>query len=362
MKKILFYCSWGGFGHIARAYAVSRFLENNKVYVASAQPWIFSKPKYLKYIKLNEPYSRFRFEGEKIVLQNYLESSNDVAGYRKHLLAYLNLLDKIKPDVVVVDNPAEIAIFTKMLGYKTCIVYETLETDDLRWRLAWKNADKILIPYPKQFPVSLKFNYWDNTFISGGYTRFEGNNKTIDKWLARKKYHIPEDKNVLLLTVGKGNKARNVLDKVIPELSDKFFALLPIFTPTKADRQLEKRFANLKIVANVTDLSEYYLIADVVVTGSGYNSVMEAFEHRVPVIAFALERIYGEQISKATILEQMGAIKYLDFNNNNWRKQLIDFINELTTNKNVDMIRAQEKIVDGTGARKTAEMLKELIK
>ena len=68
MNKILFYCSWGGFGHVARAYAVIKELpKNGKYFVATPEKWPFQKPnKNFKYINLPTPQSRNRFEGEKV--------------------------------------------------------------------------------------------------------------------------------------------------------------------------------------------------------------------------------------------------------------------------------------------------------
>lgn len=356
MKKILFYCSWGGFGHIARAYAVSKFLNTDaKIIVCSPQDWIFPKLPNVKFVKIHEPKSRFRFEQEKIIRQDYGKEA-DEAGYRKHIFQYYDLLKKFDPDLVVVDNPAEVAISTKMLGYKTMVVYETLKTDDLRWRLAWGNVDKVLVPYTDDFTNDLAYKYSDNSFFSGGYSRFE-KEALLDREKARNLIRATEDKKVVMLTVGKG-RLGELFEQIVSQLMkhENLEIYFPYYKKDEWSVALNRRFERLKIVYAQTDLRKYFCAADLIITGAGYNSMMEAFEFNIPTILIPLERIYGEQINKAKTAERLGAAMVLDVEKENWPDQLSKNI-ENSDVLHEKMIEAQKEILSGSGAEKTAKFI-----
>jgi len=362
MKKtnILFYCSWGGLGHIARASSIISKLPSKGIYtVATPERWPFSKPsKNFKYIKLPTPKSRIRLKDDKLIVQNYTPGANDIKGYQKHLHAFVNALKNIRPQVVVVDNPAEIAIFTKILGYKTVVVYESLETNELRWKLAWKNVDKVLAPYPKEFLKKAKFPYLKNTFCAGGFSRYDGI-KTPSQAKAKKKLGLKVDKKYLLLTMGKGRKSENIIKKICQYTKGLGYEVLVLYPEkNKFITNLAKSLPHLKQVSGVYDEMNLYLSsADLIVTGAGYGSVMEACYFRKPTIAIPLERIYNEQILKAKILSEMGAvvsIKPSELNSNNLRKALKKLANRRILNK---MEKAQRKVINGRGAERAAKLL-----
>ncbi len=362
MKKVLFYCSWGGFGHIARAYSVSKYMDWAKITVASPQRWIFPKSPNLEYIPLTEPKSRFRLEGEKVILQNY-EGKADVEGYRAHIFEYYDVLRKVDPDLVIVDNPAEIALFTKMLGYKTCVVWETLESNDLRWRLVWGNVDKVLVPYSKRFADDLDFKFAKNAFFSGGYNRFEGD-KLPSREAARKQLGLIESDKMVFVTIGKGRVGQTYIPEIISQLqkNDKYKVYFPYFTKDSWSEGLAKKFKRLNVIHGETDLVKYFVSSDLIVTGAGYNSMMEALYFKIPTILFPLERIYGEQSNKAMTAQKMGAAEMVSLSQDDWPKKFEEAIEKLSMKElNRNIAKAQREVVDGGGAKRTADFIKEII-
>ncbi len=317
MKKpnIVFYCSWGGYGHVARVYPIiSNLPAEGKYTVATPEDWPFEKPnKNFTHEKIHRPKSRIRFKGEDIIVQNYEKDANDTKGYNEHLHAYISVLERERPDLVVVDNAAEVAIFSKILGYKTVVMYETLDTDDLRWRLAWSNTDLVLSPYPKSFLEKINFPYIKNSYCAGGFTRFEGKKEVEETTSAkaREKLGLDTDKFIILISVGKGETAKHLVRKMITGLKsvkgDQILLLYP--NPDDELKSIIKEDERMKIVSGVYDEIYLYLRAvDVIVTGAGYNSVMEAISFGKPTVAIPLDVLFNEQIFKAKVLSELGAL------------------------------------------------------
>ena len=363
--NIVFYCSWGGFGHIARSYSIiSKLPEKGSYTVATPEGWPFKKPsKNFKYKKLHKPDSRIRFEGEKLIVQDYKKGAQDTQGYKKHLHQFIGLLKKRDPDLVVVDNPAEVSLITKILGYKTVVMYESLNTNDLRWRMAWQSADKLLAPYPEEFLKEIDFPYLDNTYCSGGFTRFESNpeSKEITTKEARKKLNLSVDEKYILVTVGKGSTAKGLIKKMLQNLTEVDHKLLLAYPdPDKEVKELSKKYESLEIIAGVFEEMYLYLVSsDIIVTGAGYNSVMEAFSFGKPTVSIPLSNIYNEQIFKAETFSKLGALSYVNPDN---PELVYEKIKELEDSRKVkEMKEAQKRVVDGSGSKRAADKLIELI-
>jgi len=362
--NIIFYCSWGGLGHVARACAIIKNLPNQGAYtVATPERWPFSNPsKNFRHIKLPEPKSRIRLDKENLIVQNYTPKANDIEGYKKHLHAFIKSLRETNPQLVVVDNPAEISIITKILGYKTVVIYESLNTTDLRWRLGWKNVDKILAPYPKQFLTQSKFPYLKNTYCSGGFTRYDGE-PIPDQVKAKNKISFNKNKKHVLVTVGKGRKSEKIIKKILKATSNLNYQIVILYPEkSKAISKITKQYPRCIQINNVYDKIKLYLsTADIIITGAGYNSVMESCYFRKPTIAIPLERIYNEQLNKAKIMSDLGAVEFIkpgDLDSKTIKQKISKFENKKELGR---IKKSQKKIVDGQGAQRAAEMLTKLI-
>jgi predicted glycosyltransferase len=265
--------------------------------------------------------------------------------------------------LVVVDNPAEISLFTKVLGYKTVVMYETLNTDALRWRMAWKSADQILAPYSEDVLQETDFSYLDNTFCAGGFTRFESNKKAkeITQKKAKEKLKLDIDKKQILITVGKGSAAKSLIEKMISNLTEVDYQLLLAYpNPDQEIISLCEKCKNLEIISGVFEEMYLYLAGvDLIVTGAGYNSVMEAFYFQKPTVSIPLSNIYNEQIFKAKILSKLGALSYVDPDH---PEMVYEKIKELEDSEKVEKMKSvQKQMVDGKGSKRAADKLIKLI-
>ena len=358
--KIVFYCSWGGFGHVARSFSIiSQLPKGGRYVVATPEDWPFNEPsKNFHYQKLHKPKSRIRLYGEELKVQNYIKNANDTEGYKKHLHQFINLLEKESPDLVLVDNPAEVSLISKILGYKTAVMYESLDTDDLRWRMAWKSADILVTPYTKSFMETIKFPHIEKADCVGGFSRFEANQDALKTSQKEAKERLGWDlsRDYIVMTLGKGETAESLILKIIDNLKTKKEIILLYPNPGKKIKELEGRISNLKVTGGVFEEMYLYLAAaDFIITGAGYNSVMEAFLYRKPTVSIPLSNIYNEQILKAKALDKMGALKYVNPDKPERINKALKWLRKEKNKKK--MSKAQKEMVDKKGAKRAAETL-----
>lgn len=360
MKKILFYCSGNGFGHIARVFSVVKFLNNCQIVICSPQDWIFGPLPNLKFVKLEQPKSYYKFT-DKGVERDDQRDIDDTESFRKYFGHYIKTLLGEKPNFVVVDLNAEIASVTKLLGFKTLIMYETLKTNDFQVEFAWQNADAILVPYSKSFTENLNYRFADKSFFSGAFSRYEGE-KFPARVDSRESLGIKDNEVTCLITMGKARLGESVIPQIIESVINRsnFRTYFLYYSKDDWIESLQKLFPSLKVIFAKTDIRQYYSAADLVLSGAGYNTVTELFEAQVPAILFPLERDFDEQVNKAKTIESLGAAEIVDLNNRDWESQFNKKINHLIKpDVSKRMKDSQEKIVDGHGAERMAKFIEE---
>jgi uncharacterized protein (TIGR00661 family) len=362
MKKILFYCSAGGYGHITRSIATINHLKNVEIHIASSSVQDFAKPNInfhpLPKTGTNCKYKLGGADSEALMFSSPIEKGLCVESYGKYLFEYANLLKRINPDLVVIDITPEITLLTKFFGYKVIHIYETMNTNVLRYRLAWNNADMIISPYPKGFYDPHK-KYKTKTFFSGGFSRFD-NVKVFPKAKAKIKLGIKKDTFLIMLTFGEGRLGNSFMEQSV-ETVDKLSKNLNIkclsFAPHKTDEiaSLAKKYKNVKFITDVYDLKDYINASDLAISSAGYGSVMEFSSFRVPMILFPLKRVHQEQEIKSKMFSSINAAISMD-KNSFTKLKLENPILRLIKNKKLlrKMSAAQRIIVDKQGGKRAA--------
>lgn len=350
MHKILFYCSGGGFGHLARSdAAIAHLVKDAKVILASKEvKWPFKQYENFEYVKLENVDVRTRFFDDLIKVQVWHGEEKDLNPYRKHLIELFNLIEKENPDVVVVDSTPEIAIMVKLMGKKVVYVYETLEMkeNELRFDLAWKNADKIVFPYPEYFADPMNFSY-KNTRFCGGYCRME--NEKVQGHKA--------DPDSVLVSFGKGEKCDETLRNLVGQLKKKYSNISVLSGGIEIEKfeDLDVNFIN----ADPESVLEAIEKSEVYICGAGYNTVMEGFYLNKRMVAIPLERPYNEQIIKAKIFAEKGALELL------MPEDVADILESVSKIKLVPeetLVKIHREIVDGLGSKKAADEILKIAK
>jgi len=322
--------------------------QSSEVILASKEPeWPFNQYSNFKYVRLTNVDARTRFYNDQIKTQIWHGKNSDLSPYRKHLIELFSLLEREKPNVVVVDSTPEIAVLAKLLGFKTIFVYETMEMDrtELRFDLAWKNSDKIIFPYPEYFIEEMKFNYPQNTINCGGYTRLENDQ------IRRREI----EKGNILISFGKGEKSDAALKTLIKKLTEKFSKISVLSGGIDIGKYSHLPVEFVKKDQN--SVLEALQKAEIYICGAGYNTLMEGFYLRKRIITIPLERPYNEQIIKAKIFEKHGALIMLMPEK---AENILGEVEKVMQISDVQIAEIHKEIVRGSGAKKAADAILEL--
>ena len=340
-KKIVFYSTPLGYGHLARDLAISSsFPKKTEAYILTSLSSRLSSPN-AKLIKL-PPINGYRRLNDPVEFVPFQEGMEDKGEFAAHITSYLQHLNQIKPDVVVVDIAAEMAVLSKLAGYKTALMYISGKKTDQRNLLAYTCVDKILVPYPEGFTdVSyLEQNHLKKFAYSGGFSRLDKHER-LEKKVAKKRLGLKETDTLILSAVGRGGNGEKLLS-VFKEA----VAQLPNVKAVEIARQKEEEIVILLSAAEIA------------VTGTGDNTVMEMCRFGVPFITTPLDRYYGEQKTKADDLERIGACLVIPpdkLTAQELTKEITKLMNDESLRSR--MAKAQKKLVSGEGGVKMAEII-----
>lgn len=352
MKKLLYYCTPLGYGHITRSLAIVDELRRYDIHthIVSSLDHIFEIPKNAEYHKITDISGISKLSEEiyyEDVYKRPLSGQKGIYNYRKHVFEYMDLLKNINPELVVVDVTPEFAVYSKLLGYRTVSIYLTGKKTDLRCKVSYGSSDFIVPPYHKSM---VDVSYWPQSvqkkmYFSGGFSRFD-KYKKLSKEEAKKVIGIPEYKKVVVCTFGGSSWGTSIKKKVAN-----------IF---KKEKLLD---VELIILEKERHIEKYLNAADLVISGAGDNTIMENCYFRVPMILIPLDCWYNEQVSKAEKLSEIGAADVINQKDVNSKILCEKIEGLLGDKKKIDnMINMQNIILDGEGAKRFASKLNEWAK
>lgn len=372
-SKVFYYAGWNSFTHVGGAYNLAKTMPNVEFHVASAEKWPFPELPNLTFHKLYRPNCAMRID-DRFFLNTYPyeKELGDIKKYRKHFFGYIDILKKIDPNLVIADITLEIALWSKFLGYPTCVFYETVETANLRHRLAWDNVDSILVRYPESFIELVEPNIHTKMFFAGGMSKFDNIEKLPSKDESRKLLGITNKEDEKVVTFLASSHSHNnpqvkryfhIICKALNELSKEYktFVLYP-----KKDslvQKLEAEYKNIHFTVGVFNQVHHYLsLSDVVVTAAGLGAVMEASYFRVPMLLVPAPWITGDQMIKAKALEKLGAALLIDPVSIN-ENAIIKAINKISTDPELKAkIQDKERIlIDKKGYKKLAHHIQKML-
>ena len=280
---------------------------------------------------------------------------------KNHMIASISAL--YKPDAIV----AEFVPYLSLFGAKsvriphilTCNYFDTWMVDP-----TFSLSDLVLFRYPKNQltssfipdsipPSKIRFV---GPFISPDINYVKGQNKND----MRKKLHIPDDKFVILATIGGGTIRQEILKSVADEFkmikkenSEAYLILNDpneIFPNTLGDE-------NIMIKRWLSNLPEYMLASDLVIHHGGFTTATEAAAIGTPQI-IVTPFLQDEARQNAWWIENAGAgvLCLLPFIT---PKMLAEKITEIIadTKRREEMSKAAKKLVDGKGAARAAQTI-----
>lgn len=318
---ILYYAGWNSFTHVGGAFYLAKMMPDVLFHVASAEKWPFPPQKNIIFHKLYKPNCAMRID-DRFFLKTYPYENNlgDINKYRKHIFGFVELLKKINPNLVISDITLEVALLSKYFGYPTCVFYETVETNNLRHKLAWDNVDSILVRYNKRFLEYVEPNIHSKMFFAGGVSKFDLIEKKSTNEQSKKLIGLQKNRKAVTFLASSHSHNNGQVKRYFQCICEGL-NMLPseyqcfVLYPQKDQlvNSLRKKCKNLNFIVGVFNQVHHYLaVSDIVLTAAGLGAIMESAYFRTPMLLIPVPWTINEQMIKATALEKMGAARLIN--------------------------------------------------
>ena len=257
--------------------------------------------------KLIEEYNIPYFGISSGKLRRYFDVKNfsDPFKVLKGYSQAIGLIKKIKPDVVF--SKGGFVSVPVVLAAKHCHVPSVIHESDLTPGL----ANKLAIPAAQKiccnFPETLKYLPQDKAVLTGSPIRTElmsGN-----RLKALRLCNFTTEKKVLLVVGGStGSQFINTtVREMLPELS-KYYQIIHLCGKGNLDPALEGRAGYAQFEYAKKELSDFFALADLVISRAGANAICEILALHIPniLIPLSANASRGDQILNARSFEAQG--------------------------------------------------------
>ncbi|MEI8143354.1 MAG: glycosyltransferase [Candidatus Berkelbacteria bacterium] len=364
-SKVVYYASYNSRTHIGTSFTLAKLMPEVLFYVVTAELWPFGDLDNVIVKQIRRPNCSIRLDS-KIYLHTY-DYEKDLpspVSYREHIQDYLEILKDVDPNLVIVDITYEVAIWSKLLGYPTCVFYETIDNSALRIKIAWDSVDSVLVRYPERFVKKVEGKLHSNMVFLGGTSRFD---------LGEKVLTIPSVKDsqeTVVTFVSSSNAHDNSMrneyfQPIVAALARLKNSKVNFFYPKNDDfiiKQQEKyRHINF-IIGDFDQIERFIAKSDIIVSPAGMGIVMETSLYQKPMLLIPALWIYQEQMNKAKILHEIGACRYLDpkeMTENTVEDAICEILNDDAVRRK--MKAAQKELIDGRGYYRLREKITELL-
>jgi UDP-N-acetylglucosamine--N-acetylmuramyl-(pentapeptide) pyrophosphoryl-undecaprenol N-acetylglucosamine transferase len=276
-------------GHAARACAIAAELRG-EVTLLSSLPLSPPEPRIETVLLPDEGD-----DGTDVVPTDLHYAPLGSAGLRGRMAAIAAWVDRVAPDLFVVDGSVEVAALVRLLGVPVVYVRQAGDRDDPAHRLAYRWSTALLAPFPDFLEPAETANWVGaKTLNVGSVSRFDGGPRP-PAGRSRAAAH-----RVLVV----GERA----GRIAPGLA----ATLPAWEVIAPGPRPGSAPANLTAIDREGLTLELLASCSVVVAGAGANIVAEAAFARCGLICFPESRPFGEQEHRADALRRTDAAVVLD--------------------------------------------------
>ncbi len=306
MPPIGFYVHHHGHGHVMRAQAILPHLKHEATVLTSAEAAEELSP-WAEVIRLPSDAGGAKGAAQSIGTPPELHYAPVGHGGLRARMAYLAAwAERAEPALLVVDVSAEVALFGRLCSLPVVFVRQHGTRTDAAHALAYRAAAGLLAPYPEwlEEPTAPEW-VRARTCYAGGFSRYDG--RRLLRAAARQRLGWAEGERAVVVLNGGGGagisaEAVCAAAAITPAWR---WTLLGASAPGSAP-------PNVHGAGWVADPFPHLKAADVVVAAAGDNAVMEVAAAGRPFICLPEERPFGEQHSKARLLEKHGAALTLE--------------------------------------------------
>lgn len=260
--------------------------------------------------------------------------------------------------VLVVDTYSITTEYVKKLMHLSKIVY-------LGSRRVCLGEIRLLINYS----ADIDYEFYNENYSSETRLLLGPKYAPIRKKFSNRKYILNDKCKTVLVTSGNTNKygiIEAIIDTLTPIL-DKYeinimLVVGPMFEKPEKIYQRYVEYSRVKILENVTDMSEVMSQSDIAISANG-TTVYELAAIGVPTISFAMVE---EQVASAKALHELGVVDYCGnaFADavqcaTNIKNRLVFYINN--NDERVLLARTANSLIDGNGVNYICDELCELV-
>ncbi len=364
-NSVLYFASHHSLTHVGSALSLSRLLPDVDLHLVTAEKLdhLNNRPDNLHISNLEEANCSIKID-ERIFMRTfpYVTDPPNVNSFRKHLYGFINELERINPNLVVIDMTSEFAIIAKLLGYPTAYFYETVDNHELRFRIVFNSVDSVIVRYPKRLLEILGEKIYPSMFFAGGVSRFDDKKRNAKADDAA----VQRSSRITFISGSKthdSEREANYYTTVIAAAREIPRAQLTVIYPTADEysRKAQQLFPGVEFVIGQSDIFDILQQSDLVICGGGMGVVMESALANVPILSIPVPWVFEEQYKKAVALEKLGAVRMLDYRTITDRKIKKNIALLLNPRKRQKMLLAQRALIDGLGYVRIAEHIKELL-
>lgn len=305
MAPIGFYVHHHGRGHVTRAEAILPHLEHKASVFTSAED-VGALVSWAEVVRLPSDAGGAMGPAARLDTPPALHYAPvGHAGLRQRMACLAAWAARAEPALLVVDVSAEVALFGRLCSLPVVVMRQHGARTDAAHTLAYRAAAGLLAPYPDWLEdPSAPSWVRSKTFYAGGFSRYDG--RTLGRAAARRQLGWAEEERAVVV-LGAGGGAGVPAEAVCAAAqaaSAWRWVVLGAAAPEAAP-------PNMQGAGWVGDPFPYLKAADVVAASAGHNSVMEVAAARTPLVCLPEHRPFGEQHSKARLLEVRGAAHVL---------------------------------------------------
>ena len=270
-----------------------------------------------------------------------------VPGIRERMFLLAQWIRESAPSLLIVDVSVEVTLFARLMGVPTVVMRQNGVRNDPPHRAAFQSSEGLLAPYASTLEDKTTPDWVRNkTFYAGGFSRYS--QRSLTRADARHQLRMKPNGSYVVVMNGLGGTG-NPLESVVQAAPACPSWEWWVVGPT-ADHSVALP-DNVKVVGRVDDTFPYLKGADVVVASAGNNTVMEIATAGTPYVCIPEARPFREQVSKAEVLNQLGAAVVL----NQWPEaERWPELLERVTQTNLVALAA---LIDPDGARNCARYI-----
>ncbi|PTL60006.1 glycosyltransferase [Paraconexibacter algicola] len=283
---IAYYAHHHGSGHLRRATALARALDEPVALLSSSRP-----PRGHPFAEvLTLPLDDGGLGSSAVLPGLAHHAPLDSPGLAGRMAQIATFLAGHVPATLVVDVSVEVALLGRLLGARVLVVRQHGDRDDEAHRHAYRAAARLLAPWPRWLDEGQPDPWASHTTWTGGFSLLAPGARAA----------APGDGTVVLLGGrGGGDAIASAARGVAREEPGRPMVVLGPAGGVLPEGVEHRPWED--------DPGPVLRRADVIVVAAGHNAVMDAAATGRPLVVVADDRPYGEQRDKARRLHATGA-------------------------------------------------------